>query len=304
MLMTLRHMKILCALFENDCNTTKTAEALNMTQPAVSQAIHEMEEFYNIKLFDRIHRKLFITEAGMFLLKRAKHISSLFDEAEKELREMDTRGSISVGGSLTIGSLFLPEYTRVFKKNHPDADIKALVAPTNVLEQKILSFELDFAMIEGIAHNPDIVSEEYMDDELCVVSAAGGKYSNGQILSVNEFRNEKIIVRESSSGTRDVLDHATEKAGFIINPSWESFSTTGIINAALSGYGIAVVPYRAVYPYINHGALVRMDVEGLDFSRKFYIIRHKDKQLSSAAKEFLEFCRNYETGLPVPIYIK
>lgn len=302
--MTLRHMKIFCALVENDCNTTKTAEALNMTQPAISQAIHEMEEYYSVKLFDRIRRKLVITDAGRYLFKQAKHISSLFEDTEKELSETETKGKLSVGGSLTIGSLFLPEFISTYEKIHPDTEIKGIVAPTNVLEQKILSFELDFALIEGIAHSRDLIIEEFMDDELCVVSAANGKYSDGQVISIEEFKKEKILVREASSGTREVLDHATEKAGFSINPVFESYSSTGIINAALCGIGIAVIPYRVAFPYINYGALVKIEVKGLDLGRKFFVIRHREKELSSPAKDFLDFCRSFETELPAPIYIK
>ena len=76
--MTLRHMNIFHALCENDCNTTKTAEALNMTQPAVSQAIKEMEQYYGVMLFDRVGRKLVLTKAGELLHSYAAHISALF----------------------------------------------------------------------------------------------------------------------------------------------------------------------------------------------------------------------------------
>ena len=117
--MTLRHMKIFSALCENDNNTTKTAEALNMTQPAISQAIKEMEQYYNVSLFDRVGRKLIITDAGMILLNYAKHISSLIDEAENEMQALDKYGNIKVGATLTIGSHYLPRYVSDFKKEHP-----------------------------------------------------------------------------------------------------------------------------------------------------------------------------------------
>ncbi len=302
--MTLRHMKIFCALCKNNCSTTKTAEALNLTQPAISQAIREMEEFYGIKLFDRIGRKLVITKAGNSLLNYATHISALFNEAEEEMRNFDKFGSISVGASLTIGSLFLPKYVKIFNDEHPNIKVKSLVAQTNVLEQKILSYELDVALIEDIAHDPAIISEPYMDDELCIVHASDGKYASGQTISVDEFKEQNILVRESGNETREVFDRATEKSGFFVAPAWEAISTVALVNAALSGLGFAVVPYRIVNPYIKYGALVNINVEGLDLNRKFYIIRHKDKILTTAAEKFLEFCRNYESEYPAPVYLK
>ena len=102
-------MNIFHALCENDCNTTKTAEALNMTQPAVSQAIKEMEQFYGVMLFDRVGRKLVLTKAGELLHGYAAHISALFDEVETELKSIDKYGNVFVGATLTIGSLFSPD---------------------------------------------------------------------------------------------------------------------------------------------------------------------------------------------------
>lgn len=302
--MTLRHMRIFCALCKNNCSTTKTAEALNMTQPAISQTLREMEEFYQIKLFDRIGRKLVITNAGKILLNYATHISSLFDEAEKELHDYDRCGSLSVGATLTIGSLFLPRYVKIFNDSYPETEVKGLVAPTNILEQKILSFELDLALIEGIAHDPNIISEEYMDDELCIVAPSGGAFAHNQVISIEEFKKQRILVREFGSGTREVFDRAAERAGFSVTPSWEAISTTALVNAVLSGLGIAVIPYRVVSPFLDYGVLVNIKVEGFDLNRKFYVIRHKDKELTTAAKNFLESCETYESEYPAPDYLK
>ena len=76
--MTIRHMLIFRSVCENGYNSTKTAEALHMTQPAVSLAIKELEQYYGVHLFDRIGRGLQITDAGQHFLQYAIHISDLF----------------------------------------------------------------------------------------------------------------------------------------------------------------------------------------------------------------------------------
>ena len=144
-------MNIFHALCENDCNTTKTAEALNMTQPAVSQAIKEMEQYYGVMLFDRVGRKLVLTKAGELLHSYAAHISALFDEVETELKSIDKYGNVSVGATLTIGSLFLPRYVKIFKDSHPQINVKGLVAPTNILENKILDYHQH--LLQHLLHN-------------------------------------------------------------------------------------------------------------------------------------------------------
>ena len=112
--MTLRHMKIFMAVCDNRCNTTHAAESLHMTQPAVSLAIKDLEQYYGVKLFERLGGRLAITEAGQRLREYAAHISSLFDEMEKEIRDWDYFGVLRVGASITIGSQFLPNYVKSF----------------------------------------------------------------------------------------------------------------------------------------------------------------------------------------------
>ena len=106
--MTIRHLKIFLSVCENSFHTTKAAEELHMTQPAVSLAIKELEQHYGVILFDRIGRRLKITEAGQRLMEYSSHIISLFDDMEKGMKDWDSFGIIRIGASITIGSQFLP----------------------------------------------------------------------------------------------------------------------------------------------------------------------------------------------------
>lgn len=112
--MTLRHMIIFRAVCENGYNSTKAASALHITQPAVSLAIKEIEQYYGVQLFDRIGRRLQITSAGQHFLQYAIHISDLFSDMETGFRDWDSKGIIRIGASITIGSQFLPNYVKSF----------------------------------------------------------------------------------------------------------------------------------------------------------------------------------------------
>lgn len=290
--MTLRHMKIFLAVCRNSYNTTKAAENLHMTQPAVSLAIKELENYYSVALFDRLGRRLMITEAGKKFEDYAVRICSLFDDMEKDMKTWDMSGLIKIGASLTIGANLLPVYVRNFKKIYPDVKIKAAVAPSAALENKILENELDFALIEGIPHSPALITEEYAKDRLTVICPASSPYMNGESISIEEFRNNDILLREADSGTREVFDRETLKAGFSVSPIWESMSTNALINAVVNGLGIAVLPEKIIKEE-DRKLLKFINVEGLDFSRKLRIIYHKDKYLTSAAKAFIKLCKEY-----------
>ena len=285
--MTIRHINIFLAVCEAGQNTTKAAEQLHMSQPAVSLAIHELEEYYGVALFDRIGRRLCITEAGKRFWEYASHISSMFDDMEKTLRDWGRLGVLRVGASITVGSRFLPGYVKTFLSFHPGLEIKAQIAPTEVLAGKLMANELDLALVEGVPKDPSLVSED-------------GPFRQGETITLEQFRAQRFLLREKGSGTREEFDRVTEQAGFSVTPAWEAMSTTALVNAVIEGLGVSVLPQRLTVGAVERGLVVTVNVEGLDFCRQFRIIYHKDKYLSPVAKAFLEHCRDFEQNYPLP----
>lgn len=300
--MTIRHMIIFRTVCENGFNSTKAAEVLHMTQPAVSLAIKELEQYYGVHLFDRIGRRLQITDAGKHFLQYAIHISDLFSDMETGLRDWDSKGILRIGASITIGSQFLPRYVKAFTEICPGLDVRVTVDQSERLEQKIMANELDCALIEGIAHDPNIVSEAYMEDHLSIICSRDKGWKQGQVVSIEDFQRQRFLLREIGSGTREVFDRVVEQAGIHITPVWEAMSTTALVNAVINGLGIAVLPHRMILPALRQGLVCTVKVEGLSFSRNFHIIYHKDKFLTSSAKRFINLCRDFEIDYPLPCY--
>ena len=295
-------MIIFRTVCENGFNSTKAAEVLHMTQPAVSLAIKELEQYYGVHLFDRIGRRLQITDAGKHFLQYAIHISDLFSDMETGLRDWDSKGILRIGASITIGSQFLPRYVKAFTEICPGLDVRVTVDQSERLEQKIMANELDCALIEGIAHDPNIVSEAYMEDHLSVICSRDKGWKQGQVVSIEDFQRQRFLLREIGSGTREVFDRVVEQAGIHITPVWEAMSTTALVNAVINGLGIAVLPHRMILPALRQGLVCTVKVEGLSFSRNFHIIYHKDKFLTASAKRFINLCRDFEIDYPLPCY--
>ena len=300
--MTIRHMLIFRSICENGYNSTKAAEVLHMTQPAVSLAIKELEQYYGVHLFDRIGRRLQITDVGRHFLQYAIHISDLFTDMETGLRDWDSKGILRIGASITIGSQFLPSYVKAFSQICPGIDVRVTIEQSERLEQKLLSNELDFALIEGIAHDSNIVSESYMEDHLSVICGVDKGWIQGQTISIEEFQKQRFLLREKGSGTREVFDRVTTQAGIHVTPVWEAMSTTALVNAVINGLGIAVLPHRMILPALKQGLICTVKVDGLSFSRNFHIIHHKDKFLTASAKQFISLCKEYESDYPLPNY--
>ena len=219
--MTIRHMIIFRTVCENGYNSTKAAEVLHMTQPAVSLAIKELEQYYGVRLFDRIGRRLQITDAGQHFLQYAIHISDLFSDMETVLRDWDSKGILRIGASITIGSQFLPNYVKAFSAICPGIDVRVTVEPTDRLEQKILANELDCALIEGVAHDPNIVSEAYMEDHLSVI--CGADKDNHDNVIVVELKQWDKVEKVADEMLHSVKAYTGGAVRMVSHPSYQAY---------------------------------------------------------------------------------
>lgn len=287
--MTLRHLQIFVAVCRYK-SVTAAAEHLYLAQPTVSLAIRELEEHFSVKLFDRISRKLRLTEPGKRMLDYAARIVSLADEMESGARGLQS-GPLRVGASVTIGTRLLPGYAVCFEKTHPAVKIRALIENSGMIENKIAENELDLALIEGVVHNPNIRREPFMEDEMVLICAKDDPLAKAGPLGAEDFPSCNFILREKGSGTREYFDSAMLLHNLSIKPAWESISTQAIVNAVAAGCGVSVLSFRQVKNDLESGRVRQIPLKDLRFRRVYYIIYHKNKFLTAPARDFIEMCK-------------
>jgi DNA-binding transcriptional LysR family regulator len=289
--MTLRHLKIFVAVCE--CNgITAAAEKLYLAQPAVSLAISQLEDYYNVKLFDRISRKLCITETGKQLLNYATHIVSLFNEMENSIENWDRTGIMRIGTSISIGNELLPKLINDFKKQYPELKIQVVIDNSENIENKVLLNDIDFGLIEGIIHSEQIKYEKFMDDKLVVVCGHEHPLAAEDEINIQTLKEYDFILREKGSGGRELFDSTIMINNIEIKPIWESISTQAIIKAVKHGIGISILPFLLVREELESGTLKAVKVKDISFDRPFYIIYHKNKYLTDISKAFLKLCKH------------
>ncbi|WP_418667564.1 LysR family transcriptional regulator [Allofournierella sp.] len=298
--MTRRHLHIFLSVCACGYSMTRAAEALYLSQPAVSQAVAELEQYYGTRLFERLGRRLYLTAAGEQLREYAVHIEALFDGMEKGLRGGGSGGPLRVGASITVGSQFLPYYVKAFRQREPAIEVQARVRPSKELERALHENKLDLALVEDAVQGEGLLAEPYMEDELVGVCSRSGPFEQGQLVSRETFLQQKFLLREAGSGTREVFDRALAAAGVAVEPLWESTSTGALVNAAMEGLGVAVLPRRLAAAPLARGRVRSFRVEGMDFKRTFQMVWHKDKFVTPAMRRFMELCRTYELDYPEP----
>ncbi|NLY17860.1 MAG: LysR family transcriptional regulator [Clostridiaceae bacterium] len=288
--MTLRHLKIFVAVCETG-SATAAGEKLYIAQPSVSLAISELENYYGIKLFDRIAKRLHITEAGKNFLQYATHIVALFEDMEKEIKNFDAMGTIRIGASITIGNYLLPDYIIKFKKKHPRMGVKVFINNTEKIQQYILTNKIDIGLIEGVVHSSYIKAHKFREDELVMICGNHHPFAGQRNIEISKLQGENFILREAGSAGREIFDSTLTMHGLEITPAWESISTQAIVRTVKANLGISVLPYLLVKDALERKEISQFQIKGIRFLRSFSVIYHRNKFLTESAKEFIVLCK-------------
>lgn len=289
--MTLRHLKIFVAVC--DCKTvTAAAQKLYLAQPAVSLAVAELEEYYGVRLFDRLSRRLYLTGAGERFLDYARHITALFEELETGIKSWESAGPLRVGSSMTIGARFMPQAVRAFAELHPQVAVHLTVENSQNVERKVVENQLDFAFIEGSPHFEQLLCEPFERDEMVLLCSGADPLAGREELLPEELPTLPFLLREKGSGTRDLFDSALAARELVIQPIWESGSVEALISAAEAGIGVTILPRRMAQQAVEAGRLAIIPIKGLTFGRDLQIIHHRSKYLTQPALDFLALCRS------------
>lgn len=292
LIMNLRQLKIFVTVCKTE-SMSQAARELYMTQPAISQTISELEAKLNVKLFDRIKKRLNLTYPGKVLLRYSKRILNLIEETEHTIEDIANmnQGQLRIGASMTIGTYLLPEILSKFNQESKEIDLPFIIDNTSVIEKMILNNEIDFALVEGPIHSNDINVEPFFNDELYLIISTKHKWNNQETIKPCEIKKENFIMREEGSGTREVIENTMAKFDL-------TYQTTHILNnieaikkAIEANVGISILPEIAVKEEVNNGKVSKINIEGVDFKRKFRIIYHKDKYHSQLFKKFISYLK-------------
>ena len=174
--MTLRHLRIFVAVAES-LNMHAAAKQLYIAQPAISQAISELENHYNVRLFERLSKKIYITPAGSQFLFYAKHILSLFGELEQQMNDTTAYTEVKIGATITIGTCLMNHILHEFQSCYPQAEVRVSINTPDYLGPSLARNELDIALVESLPTRPDLIFEPFLDDEMVLVVSPDHKFA-------------------------------------------------------------------------------------------------------------------------------
>lgn len=275
---------------------TRAADALFMTQPAVTFQIKQLEEQYSTRLFERRHGSISLTPAGELVLSYAERILALSDEMDTRLSEMtgEMRGPLLVGASTTIAEFMLPRVLGEFNALYPQVRARLIVANSESIETRVAEHTIDIGLIEAPAKVSGLTSHICCEDELRVICApdyplAGMKSVSPKVLSEYEF-----ISREPGSGTREITDAYFRSHGVSpdsLKMQMELGSPEALKGVVSTGLGYAIVSRAVVEKELQLGDLVAIPLKP-PLTRSLYLVFPQDRFQSRLSATFIDFAKS------------
>jgi len=276
---------------------TRAAEALHMTQPAVTFQVRQLEEHFNTRLFDRTHNRISLTQAGTKVSHYAEGIFALYDEMENTVREMtgSVAGVLLLGASTTIAEYMLPSLLGAFKRKFPEVNIRLRVSNSDGIVSMVEGNDIDLGIVEAPVQNKNLAVEVCQVDKLVAVLPPQHQLAGGDAVSPKTILRFPFIAREEGSGTRGVIMEYLREAGIAsdeLNVGMELGSPESIKGAVEAGMGVSILSRTTITKELALGTLVAAELSPA-LERPFSFVHQKQKFRVRVMEELLEFARDY-----------
>jgi LysR family transcriptional regulator, transcriptional activator of the cysJI operon len=272
---------------------SRAAEELFLTQPAVSNHIKALEEYYQAALFQKVDQKYVLTDPGKILLGYAEKAFNVLNEAKRTLdgfNQLDS-GSLIIAASSNIGVYVLPKLLGEFKSRYPNIEIKVSIGPTYAIESRMLANEVDIGIVEADTRSSEIVDAFHWEEGLSVIVSPRHPWAKRNEIEPAKLADEFFIVGERGSGTKKVMEDALGDVVDRIKVLLELGSTEAVKKAVEENLGISIVMDSSVSRELKQGTLKIVELSGVKLQKTINVVHLKGKYWTPAFSRFVEFLR-------------
>jgi DNA-binding transcriptional LysR family regulator len=294
MLMDTRQLQAFCAVVEKK-SFSQAAEQLGVTQPAVSLQVRALEERVGQTLLDRSGRRVEPTEAGERLYRSAQRMLALEEQLLEEVSADDGRiaGTLAIGASTGPGAHLVPLLLCEFQAQHSDLHVALSIWDTQTVIDKVAERQLELGVVGALRRHRSLEFEPLARDEI-VLAVPPGHAAAGGTITVDELKNETVIVMQEGAGVRQVVEEELRRAGLRlrgVEPKLELGLQESVKSAVAGGYGVSFISRTAIEGELAAERLAAAQVEGIEPARQIYIVRARGRSHTRAADAFLAFAK-------------
>lgn len=290
--LSLRQLQVFLAVYELE-GYKKAANSLGLTQPAVSSQIKQLEETLEQPLFEYVGRKLYRTRAADRLATCVSNVFTEINHMQIDLNAM--QGQLS--GDLNLCAVntaqyVVPHILKLFKQEYPKITVNLKVVNRAGALERMDANQDDIIVMGMVPTTKPLVSIPFLDNELIPVVSAQSELAKSEVISIENFLNHPLLLREKGSGSRLAFEVHTQEQRIKLSGNMELGSTDAVKHGVLAGLGVAVLPKLSVLPELKLGLLKSPFIEGFPLRRSWCLVHPQGKQLSPTASAFLQFVEN------------
>ncbi len=277
---------------------TRAAEELNISQPAISKHIHELEGQYQLRLFERTSgANVQITKDGEYLLTHVRRILDAYRQMEYEMNLLTAQfsGELRIGASTTISQYVLPPVFASFLKKFPNVKLTVISGNSYEIENALKEKRIDLGLVEGVSKQPDLKYSLFLKDELVAITSVKSNIAKMDEISLKEFQHLPLVIRENGSGTLEVIKSELQQHGIKLsdlNILMQLGSTVSIKAFLDSTDSLGIVSIRSVAKDIFEGRFKVIDISDIDFLRNFQFVLLQGKS-GGIEEDFMRFALHY-----------
>jgi DNA-binding transcriptional LysR family regulator len=290
--LTIRQLKVFEAVATH-LSFTKAADELYLSQPAVSMQIKQLEESAGLPLFEKLGKKIFLTDAGRELHHYGHNIFRELEEMEEVLESLKglTRGRLDIAVASTV-NYFAPRALGIFSRQYPGIKLSLEVANRKSLMRMLDHNEKDLVLMGQPPESMELEYEAFMDNPLVVIAPPDHALVGEKGVPVQRLADERFLMRESGSGTRLAMERFVEEHSREISRGMQMTRNEAIKQGVRAGLGLGVVSIHTVQLEVETGRLKILDVEGFPIMRKWFVVHRRGKRLPPSARAFQDFLLN------------
>ncbi len=291
---TLRQLRVFVSVVESQ-GFTRAAEALHLSQPAVSIQVKQLEATAGMPLFDQIGKKIFLTEAGEVLYDCARNLFAELEGAEERINALKgvKAGRLRIAVATTAG-YFATRMLAEFARLYPEIVIRLDVTNRASLLAQLDANSQDMVIMGEPPPGRDLLATAFMENPLVVVAAADHPWAGRKRIPLSELQAQRFVVREPGSGTRAAVQRFLDAEGVGVQFAMEMSSNEAIKQAVQAGLGLGICSLHTLELELETRRLVVLDVHGFPVMRYWYLVQRAGKRLSPVGALFRDFVLNSE----------
>ncbi len=269
---SLRNLKLVNVIVKEG-SVTKASEKLFLSQPALSHQLKKLEEEIGLKVFNRLNKKLILTETGQVIFKTSEKLLASIDLLNSELDEIKKgkKKKIRLTTECYTCYHWLPKVVQEFRKDNPEINVQINIEATKEPLQYLIKGKIDMAIVSNTANNPSIHFEPLITDEMVVILSKENDLGDSEHLELSDLKNQNLILYDIPEEKNYVLTNILQNNISLVNSIQKVQLTEAIIELVSANLGISVMAKWAVTPFLQNKQLKIIPFEANQGQRDWFI---------------------------------